>query len=223
MKLNAAREAARHVRDGMVVGLGSGTTVKIFIDVLAERVRQENLTIFFVSSSIDTSLYAAGKGLLEVPLHEYTPEVSFDGADAVLPDRSLIKGGGGCLLREKIVDYYSKEYVVIVDATKVAETPRNLNVPVEVHPQAFKKVMEELRKSYGAVNVTLRTYEKGKLGPVLTDNGNFILDALFDELKDPLRLELSLKSVPGLIETGIFSVKKPSKIIVGYLHGVQVI
>jgi ribose 5-phosphate isomerase A len=86
--------------------------------LLAEKVKREGLKVYIVSSSYDTSILAATLGLIEVSLNSFTPDLSIDGADAVFPDKSLIKGGGGCLLREKLVNYYAREYVIIVDHTR---------------------------------------------------------------------------------------------------------
>ena len=214
-KTSAAHAALQLVKDGMVLGLGSGSTVKIFMKLLAEKVKREGLKVYIVSSSYDTSILAATLGLIEVSLNSFTPDLSIDGADTVFPDKSLIKGGGGCLLREKLVNYYAREYVIIVDHTKLrAKLDGPLTVPIEVHPMSYSQVVKALRETFNAES-SLRVFSEKKLGPAITDNGGFLLDATLNWSGDMRILEEKLKSLPGVLETGVFAVKKPSKIFVG--------
>jgi len=215
-KLAAAKAAVELVKDGMLLGLGSGSTVRVFIDLLAERVRRENLSLVFCSTSLDTSFYAASKGLREVPLGEDPPDLAVDGADLVLPDRTLIKGGGAAHFREKIIDYFSREFVVIVDETKVAETaPSSVSVPLEVHPMAVRQVVRRLRELAEVRGVQVRASSGGKLGPVVTDNGNLVLDVVLEGVEDWQEEEVRMKLIPGVLESGIFALRKPDKILIG--------
>jgi ribose 5-phosphate isomerase A len=222
-RANASLAALGLIKDGMIIGLGSGSTVKLFIRLLAEKVKKEDIELYIVSSSFDTSLFAASLGLVEVPLYQFTPDLSVDGADVVFPDKSLIKGGGGCLLREKLVDYYAREYVIIVDHGKLRPSfEGELSIPVEVHPLAYKHVEKEISRIYGA-RVGMRLLSEKKVGPVITDNGGFLIDVVLEWGEDLGILEEKMKTIPGVLETGIFSVKKPSKIFVGYPEGVRVL
>lgn len=219
-KLAAAKAAVELVKDGMLLGLGSGSTVRVFIDLLAEKVQKENISVTFCSTSLDTSFYAASKGLREVPLGEDPPDLAVDGADLVLPDRSLIKGGGAAHLREKVVDYFSKEFVVIVDETKVAKTaPGVVSVPLEVHPMAARQVARRLRELAEVRDVRVRASGGGKLGPVVTDNGNIVLDVVLEGVVDWREEEVRLKLIPGVFENGIFALRRPDKILIGTTSG----
>ncbi|RLE61087.1 MAG: ribose 5-phosphate isomerase A [Thermoprotei archaeon] len=223
LKKRAAEETLKYIKDGMVIGLGSGSTVKVFIDLLGKKISEEGYVIYFISSSIDTSIYASSKGLKETTFLEHEPELAVDGADHVLPGLVLIKGGGGAFLREKIVDYYSKEYFIIVDETKLSPLRDSFKVPIEVFPQAFKLVMKKVLEMSEVVNAELRIAGRGKLGPVITDNGNFVLDLYMVNIKDWEKLEVELNSIPGVLENGVFAKKKPSKIFVGKKDGVVVL
>lgn len=222
MRLKAVEEALKLVRDGMLVGLGSGTTIRLFIERLAEKVKSEGWEVFFVSTSYDTSLYASKLGLVEVPPNE-KPEVAFDGADLVFPGRWVVKGLGGALFREKVLDYFARKYVIIADETKVRSEARDVLVPLEVHPYAASFAISALAEIRGVRTVSLRFAEKGKLGPVITDNGNFLVDVVFSEIKEPEKLEAELASIPGVMANGIFAMRKPSKIFIGTERGVQVL
>lgn len=220
LKRRAAEAALKHVKDGMVIGLGSGSTVKVFIDLLGKKIKEEGYMLYFISSSADTSIYASSKGLKETTFLEHIPELAVDGADLVLPGLALIKGGGGAFLREKIVDYYSEEYFIIVDETKLSVPMGPIKVPVEVLPQAFMPVRREVLKLGEVVDAELRLAGGGKLGPIITDNGNFIVDLYVEGVEDWPKLEEELNSIPGVLENGVFAKKKPSKIFVGKDDGV---
>ncbi|MEZ0346382.1 MAG: ribose 5-phosphate isomerase A, partial [Infirmifilum sp.] len=215
-RMRAVEAALELVRDGMLIGLGSGTTLRLFIEKLAERVKQEGLEVHFVSTSHDTSFLAARLGLVERPLLDEKPEIAFDGADYIFPERWVVKGMGAALFREKIVDYFSKEYVILADWKKLRDQPLNVPVPVEVHPFAAHQVLSALLELPEAGQASIRQAEKGKLGPVVTDNGNFLVDVVFKRIENPQELELKLTAIPGVTASGIFAVKKPSKIFLGY-------
>ncbi|WP_218042124.1 ribose 5-phosphate isomerase A [Infirmifilum lucidum] len=223
LRLKAVEEALKLVKDGMLIGLGSGTTIRLFVEKLAERVRREGLEVYFVSTSYDTSFLASKLGLLERPLLEEKPAIAFDGADAVFPGKWVVKGIGGALFREKIVDYYSKEYVILVDEGKLKSTPSDVAVPLEVHPFSVSQVLAELRNFEGVKSATLRVADKGKIGPVVSDNGNFLVDAVFSDVLLPENLERELMTLPGVVANGVFAIKRPSRIYVGARDGVHII
>ncbi len=209
-KVNAARAALDYIKDGMVIGLGSGTTVHEFIKLLAERIR-DGLRVICVPTSYNSRMLAIENGLLVTDTDAVDViDIAIDGADKA-NEIALLKGGGGALTREKIIDYNAKEFVVIVDESKICKGVLEGKVNMEVLPFAAPLVMKEL-KDY---NPRLRV-GTGKLGPVVSDNGNFILECDM-RIEDPKAMEKYLKSIPGIIENGIFT--KFSTIIVGTEDG----
>jgi len=216
-KVAAAMEAVELVEDGMVIGIGSGTTVEIFLRELGRRIKEEEIDVLGVPSSYQSKLLAVEAGIALVDLIE-CPELDLciDGADEVDRRLNAIKGGGGALTREKIVAYASEEVVFIVDERKVVET-LSYPVPVEVIPFSLGYVLGELRrlvKDYGSNGDVYIRQGTGKLGPVVSDNGNFILDCEFGEIEDPGELETEIKIVPGVVECGIFT-NVADRVIVG--------
>ena len=210
MKLKAARKALELIKDGMIVGLGSGSTAKLFIEELGKLVK-EGLDILAIPSSIDSHLLAVENGIPLTDLFQH-PEVDIyiDGADQVDENLNLIKGGGGALTREKVLAHASKKFYVIVDENKLVER-LSMPIPIEVLPFAYgfvKKRLEEM-----GFRCELRE-GKGKLRPVISDNGNFIADVHAGVVENPEKMERDLKIV-GIIENGIF----PSKIVDGVIVG----
>ena len=202
-KRRAAEAALAHVKDGMVLGVGTGSTVDIFIDLLAAKVVAEKVSILTVPSSFATEqrLRAAGfqlkplNGVSEVPL-------VIDGADEVDKQLALIKGGGAALLREKILAEAASELIIIVDNGKlVPQLGKKMPVPLEVLPAAFSLVTERIRTIGGSPS--LRQAER-KAGPVITDNGNFIIDAKFPGISNPVDMEKRLNAIPGVLDNGLF-------------------
>lgn len=204
MKRRASERAVEHVESGFIVGLGSGTTAAMAIRLIGARLREGSLRdILGVPTSIQAAQEAIISGIPLTTLDEHPEvDVSIDGADQI--DRRLraIKGGGGALLREKVVASSSRLSIVVADEMKLVDRlGLGCPVPVEVHPFALRPVYLRLKGMGAEVRVRIGT---GKLGPVVTDNGNLIIDAHFGALEDPKRLEESLKAIPGVIETGIF-------------------
>jgi len=210
-KKAAGTEAGKLVKDGSLVGLGTGSTVKHAIVELGRRVREEGLKVRGVPTSEDTAILAVEKG---IPLTSFMEverlDIALDGADQVSESHELIKGGGAALFREKVVASNSREFVVVVDEGKLAQR-LDIPVPVEVLPFAWPPVKRKLLKE--CTRVELREGE-GKAGPVITDNGNYILDAYFGEIVSPQELEGKINSIVGVLENGIFA-SLPCKIIVG--------
>jgi len=216
-KIVAAKKALSYVKDGMVLGLGSGTTVAKFVELLGDRVKEEELRVQVVPTSIDSEIMALRHGLSITSLDEYpNPDLAIDGADEVDPAKNLIKGGGGAMLREKVVDYASKVFVVIVDETKlVKHLCEKRPIPLEVIPFAWRTVIRTLTEELRG-RAILRPCSGGKLGPVITDNGNLIVDFFPKSLEfDVESMEVMLKRIPGVLETGIFLGSRVTKVIVG--------
>jgi ribose 5-phosphate isomerase A len=203
-KRNAAYAAAAHIKDGMVVGLGSGTTAAYAILALGERRKHENLQILGVPSSYQAFQLAVQNGIAITTLEENPIiDVNIDGADQIDPQLNLIKGMGAALVREKIVAASSRHNIFVADQKKKVHLlgEGNHPVPIEVVPFAVALVRRRIQ-ALGGVPMLRET--KGKLGPVISDNGNVIMDATFGEISDPVVLEHQLKMVPGVVETGLF-------------------
>lgn len=216
----AVQAALRHVRDGTILGLGSGTTMRLFTEMLAKKVRDEGLDIKVIPTSSDAELHALKLGLKVASLNEYpSPDLAIDGADVVDQDLNLVKGGGGALTREKIVDYSAKEYIIVIDKYKLVDNIFSHKIPVEVLPFSWKSVLLKLSNIL-STECELRMSTSGKLGPVITDNGNYVLDIRVENKNNPKELEKLIKQIPGVIEVGIFSLKKPKEVIVGAEKGV---
>jgi ribose 5-phosphate isomerase A len=202
-KKRAALKAVKHVKDGFIVGLGSGTTIAHAVQEIGEKVRRENMRVLGVSTSHQILMLAVSCGIPLTTLDEHPQlDVTIDGADQVDRKLNLIKGIGGALMREKIVASAAKQLVIVVDETKIAEKlGMNHPVPIEVLPFALSLVMAKVKEMGG--KPVLRQ-GKQKVGPVVTDNGNFILDVEFGVINNPEKLDARLKMVPGVLETGLF-------------------
>ena len=211
-KKTAAVKAVEYVESGMKVGLGTGTTIKYFIEELAKR----KLDITCVPSSKATETLAKSLGLKVVSLNDALATAKYgevphlnlcvDGADEADKRMTLIKGGGGALTREKIIASASKDFIVVIDETKWADRVGAYPLPVEVLPFAQKFVESEIRELGG----TPKLREK-----FTTDNGNVILDTTGLDLSDALDMEGMLNNIPGVIENGIFAMRNADLIIVG--------
>jgi len=199
----AGRAAAEKVRDGMTVGLGTGSTVYFTLQRLGERVRQDKLAIVGVPTSVDTEIKARAFGIPLATLSEVESiDLTIDGADEIDASFDMIKGGGGALLREKVVAALSKHEVIVVDRSKVVERLGvRFLLPVEVVPFARATVARKLAQ-LGAT-WTLRMREAREV--YLTDNGNEILDCKFPGgIADAPALERTLDEIPGVVESGLF-------------------
>jgi ribose 5-phosphate isomerase A len=200
-KQRVADEIAKKVKDGDVLGIGSGSTSYLALIAIAKKAKAENLNIKAIPTSIEISLTCAELGVPLTTLFEYRPNWLFDGADEVDPKRSLIKGRGGAMFKEKLMMRSSqKNYILVDDSKLVDKLGSKFPVPIEVFPQALLHVENQLRK-IGAAELTLRP-AKGKDGPVITENGNLVLDARFEEIGDDM--EEKIKSITGVIESGLF-------------------
>jgi ribose 5-phosphate isomerase A len=202
-KKKASLEAVKHVKDGFTVGLGSGSTVAYAIQEIGKRIQQRKLRILGVPTSHQIMMLAVHYGIPMTTLNEHPQlDLTIDGADQIDRQLNLIKGMGGALTREKIVASATKQFVIVADETKLTEKlGANCAVPVEVLPFALSTVMLKMQEKGG--KPVLRE-AKGKVGPVVTDNGNFIVDVDFGPINAPKKLDSRLKSIPGIIETGLF-------------------
>jgi ribose 5-phosphate isomerase A len=196
----AGKASLRYVQDGQVVGLGTGSTAKFAILALGEKVRQ-GLKIRGIPTSVRSRDLATQLGIPLTTFEEVqTIDVTIDGADEFDPHLNLIKGGGGALLREKIVASATKKLVIVTDASKQVPVLGKFPLPVEVIKFAQALVAREIA-ALGA-KPELRKDEEGK--PYLTDEGNHILDCRFGQIPDPAALALKLSQIPGIVEHGLF-------------------
>ncbi len=213
-KTNAAKAALEHVKDGMCIGLGSGSTVREFIGLLGDKVKK-GLKVTCVTTSFDSRILAIENGIFVTETDAIEDiDLAVDGADRVTKT-ALLKGGGGALTREKIIDYNAKKFIVIADESKVLEGVLEGAVNLEVLPFAAPLVMRKLKEYRPRIRMS-----KAKLGPVISDNGSFIIDCEM-KVEDPRGMEEWLKNIPGIIENGIFT--KFDMIIVGSEKGTRIL
>lgn len=196
-----ARDMAAMAKEGDVIGAGSGSTVYLALFALAERIRKESLHIEVIPASAEISMACIKLGIPQTTLWSKRPDWTFDGADEVDPDRSLIKGRGGAMFKEKLLIKSSSKTFILVDKSKLTDQlGSRFPIPVEVFPGALNLAEKEMRR-LGAKEIVLRL-AAGKDGPVVTENGNFIFDTRFSYV-DP-SLEQNLKAITGIIESGLF-------------------
>jgi len=205
-KAAAVQAVDEFIKGDMVVGVGSGSTIVFAVEHLASRVKSENLDIKCVPTSFQARQLILQHGLTLSDL-EKTPDidVAIDGADEVDAKKTLIKGGGGCLTQEKIVASCAKTFVVIADSSKdstVLGEKWKKGIPVEVIPMAYRPVSIKLERLGFVPNLRMA---KAKAGPLVTDNGNFILDVTFEStVEDWGTTNNVIVGIPGVVETGLF-------------------
>ncbi|MBV8892442.1 MAG: ribose-5-phosphate isomerase RpiA [Acidobacteria bacterium] len=199
----AAQVALKFVRSGMRLGLGSGSTADCFIRLLGDQVRHGALRVSAIATSKVSERRAVECGIpLIRPVRGLTLDLGIDGADEISPDLELIKGGGGALLREKVVERACRYFVVIADSSKLVERLGAFPLPVEVIPFSLPWVLDEL-EALGAK--PMQRMIPGDLGqPYCTDQENYIVDCHFGVIEDARALERKLASMPGIAEHGIF-------------------
>jgi ribose 5-phosphate isomerase A len=203
-RISAAAQAIRELKDNTIVGLGSGNTILRALELAAERIKKENLRISFIPTSYQVEIAAKKLNLKTTSLDENTePELALDGADQVQwRTLDLVKGGGAALLREKIVDSTARRLVIIVDEKKLAKTLGGSQpIPVEITPFGYASTLEKIRRISDKASLRETT---GKVGPIVTDNGNLIADVYFRSLRRPEIVHEKLKKIPGVVETGLF-------------------
>lgn len=220
-KRAAGYKAADMIEEGMVVGLGTGSTVYFTIERISERVRG-GLKITAIPTSFQTALRAREAKIPLTTLDDNPLiDIAVDGADEVDTNLRLIKGRGAAHLREKCVAAAAKHFVVVVDEQKVVKKLGAAAVPVEVLPFAVTPVLAELR-GLGGVPFIREAVKKD--GPVITDNGNFIIDCQFADIDNPETLEATLASIPGIVESGLFcGFVKKTTVVIGGLKKVKIV
>ena len=205
-KRQAAARALSFVEPGMKLGLGTGSTAAMFVDLLGKKVAA-GLDVMCVATSEATEKQARGLGMRMTTLDDCPQlDLCIDGADELTNELMLIKGGGGALLREKIVAAASDRLIIIADSSKMVETLGKFPLPVEVVQFGLKStsaMIEEMAAGAGCFGkINQRMSRDGK--PYITDCGNFILDCAFDMIDEPDSLDMMLKMVPGVVEHGLF-------------------
>src|SRR5215467_11730588 len=201
LKLHAAQRALELVRSGMTLGLGSGSTATLWIKLLGEQVRDQGLKIRAIASSEDSEHLGRSYGIPLVNFEECRSlDLTVDGADEVAPKLALIKGGGGKLLREKIVASASKRFVVVADESKQVAKLGRFPLPVEVIQMAAPLVSDALRDLGFTPSIRPAAYGK----PYVTDEGNFILDCFGQVIEDPDTIAAKIDSITGVVEHGLF-------------------
>jgi ribose 5-phosphate isomerase A len=215
MKKAVAQAAVDQIQNGMILGLGSGSTAALMIEALALKIKSgEVKDIVGVTTSFQGEVLASELG---IPLKSFSSvseiDLAIDGADEVDPKFQLIKGGGACHVQEKLVAALAKKFIVVVDSTKLVEKLNlDFKLPVEVLPSAWKQVQKTLKDLEAESD--LRMAEK-KAGPVVTDQGNLILDITFrNGIDQPERLESQINNIPGVLENGLF-VDLTDEVLVG--------
>jgi ribose 5-phosphate isomerase A len=219
-RLIAAREALRYVASNYVIGVGTGSTAMLFLRELHKAIIDGRIkNVLLVPTSTETEIEILNLGLssiLRYPWQVDHIDVAIDGADEVDREKNLIKGGGAALTREKVIDYWAGGFIVIVDEAKLVDRiPSKHPIPIEVIPFAWSVVKRTLETEFGG-RAVLRS-GNGKRGPVVTDNGNYILDYTPNSPINPTEMEVRVKEIPGVVEVGIFSGRHVSKVIIGRL------
>lgn len=209
IKQAVGRFAATLVENNTIVGLGTGSTAACFIEALGARVKAEKLSIKVIATSEKSRLLAESLGLATIDHKEIiTIDLTIDGADEIDPQKRMIKGGGGALVREKIIATSSREMVVIIDESKVVKQLGAFGLPVEILPFCYKATLYKIEKlGY-----------KGTLRPgYITDNGNYIVD-LHGQFNDPINTEKELSGIAGVVDTGLF-IGIAGRVIIGRADG----
>ncbi|MGM0122926.1 ribose-5-phosphate isomerase A [Enterococcus sp. AZ194] len=208
-------EAAKYVKDGMVVGLGTGSTAKFMVDEIGRRIKEEGLSIVGVTTSKSTEKQALELGIPLKSIDEVAVvDLTIDGADEISRDFQGIKGGGAALLFEKIVATYSKECIWIVDESKMVEKLGAFPLPVEVMPYGSQQLFCLFEKKGYAPS--LRKTANGQT--LVTDGGHYIIDLQLDVIEDPRALGAYLDNLVGVVEHGLF-LDMVKKVIVGHVDG----
>ena len=204
MKQEVGRAAAVRVQSGSIVGLGTGSTTAYTIQFLGDRLKSGEIKdIVGIPTSFQAEVLAKQYGIPLTTLDAVDRiDIAIDGADEVDPHKNLIKGGGAAHTREKIVDYLAEQFIVVVDSSKMVDKlGSSFPVPVEVIPMAIAPVMRAIEKLGGKPELRMGIR---KAGPVITDQGNMVIDVKFDAIDDPAGLEKTLNNIPGVLENGIF-------------------
>lgn len=204
MKQEVGKAAAALVKSGTIVGLGTGSTTAYAIEYLGKRLQSGELTdVQGIPTSFQAEVLAKQYGIPLTTLDAADHiDIAIDGADEVDPQKNLIKGGGAAHTREKIVDALAAKFVVVVDSGKLVDRlGSTFLLPVEVIPMAIAPVMRAIEKLGGKPELRMGIR---KAGPVITDQGNMVIDVKFDSIDHPAELEKTLNNIPGVLENGLF-------------------
>jgi ribose 5-phosphate isomerase A len=204
MKQEVGRAAAARVKSDSVVGLGSGSTAAYAIEYIGDRLAKGEISnIQGVPTSFQAEVLAKEFKIPLVTLDAIDHiDIAIDGADEVDPQKNLIKGGGAAHTREKVVDSLANEFIVVVDSGKLVDKlGSTFLLPVEVIPMAVAPVMRSLEKLGGKPELRMAVK---KAGPVVTDQGNLVIDVKFDHIQDPGTMEKEINNLPGVLENGLF-------------------
>lgn len=201
-KVKVARQMAERLRDGDVVGVGSGSTSMLALNALVDQARAKGWTFSAITTSLEIEIACAELGVKTSSLVQERPDWSFDGADEVDGVLNMIKGRGGAMLREKLIIASSPERYILVDASKrVEKLGQKFPLPLELVPESLQLVRSELLERFDVREIELRM-AAGKDGPVITENRNVILDVRFADVTPDL--DPQLNSLPGIVGTGLF-------------------
>lgn len=215
-KQRAAEAALELVENGMVIGLGTGSTAKFFIEGLGKKIAQ-GWDLVGIPTSQASERLANAAGVPLVTADETTRiQLDVDGADEITPGGAIIKGGGGALLREKIIAQAAEKFVVIADASKRVETLGGFPLPVEIEPFAMALTVRAIRdvlERHGFTNVPMRLRPADAGGFFETDGGNLIVDLKLERIENPGPLDLDLTMLPGVVTTGLFLGLKPKQLL----------
>ena len=215
MKKAVAKAAVDQIQNGMILGLGSGSTAALMIEALAMKINSGEIKdVVGVTTSFQGEVLASELGIPLKSLSSVSEiDLAIDGADEVDPNFQLIKGGGACHVQEKLVAALAEKFIVVVDSSKLVEKLNlDFKLPVEVLPSAWKQVKRSLEQLGGTSS--LRMAEK-KAGPIVTDQGNLVLDlSLKNGIDDPFHLENRINNIPGVLENGLF-VNLTDEVLVG--------
>ena len=207
-------DALKNVKDGYVLGLGSGRAATALVKSLSKYIKIKKISVRCVPTSIQIKLIAEKSGLQLVDADQIDKiDIVFDGADQIDKNKFLIKGGGGALLKENILISAAKKVIIMADSSKFVKD-FNRTVPVEVHPTARQIVWKQIEKLGGKPE--LRSLERGY--PFVTENANIILDCDFGSIKNPKTLQQKILNIPGVVEVGIFT-RKPDIIYKAKANG----
>ncbi len=227
-KKTAAAMALGHVHDGMALGLGSGSTAEWFVRLLGERIRNEGLTIACAATSKRTESLAREQGIPLRPLDDFERlDLTVDGADEIDPALDLIKGGGACHLIEKIVATASDRLIIIADESKLVPVLGAFPLPVEIATLGWGTTMRRLDEALadlspsrqgGDIPLTRRLNNQHKDDPVLTDEGNYIIDCHMGRIENAAALAAALNAIPGVVEHGLF-LGMASRALIGSTDG----
>ncbi len=200
-KQKIAEKIARLAKDGDIIGVGSGSTSFLAVQAIARKMKAENIKIKAIPTSKELAMVCNYLNIPVTTLMEVKPDWCFDGADEVTPEKWLVKGRGAAMFREKLNIANSSKAYILVDSSKFVKKPcEKFPIPIEVFPDSLYSVKEKLLE-LGATQEELRLAKK-KDGPVITENGNLIIDAKFENVDETF--ETKLKSIVGVIETGLF-------------------